>query len=212
VRVIRLHVHPLCFVKKIIYLLAVLPMLICAAQAPAQTSGDTMSGKAGLVVAESAGSAERLSAYQRAGDWQQFAELFEATIKKISPKYGEHIFADAVGVRIGGDSWALNSRAWDVFKKCDDKAVLRNALSWSELSIRVARPITHPETEAYPIQSLDKKANLLYKLGRVDEAIAVELAAITQVVAASGAKGALFDEYNAALEKIRQGEPTWPAK
>jgi hypothetical protein len=196
--------------KKLIYSLAVLPMLVFAGQAPAQTSDGSVSGKAD--VAESAGSAERLSAYQRAGDWHHFAEIIEATIKKYPPKYGEHTFAEAVGVGIGGDSWALNSRAWDVFMKCDDKAVLSKALSWSELSIRVARPITHPETEAYPIQSLDTKANLLYKLGRVDEGIAAEQAAITQVTAASGAKGGFFDEYSATVEKMRKGEPTWPAK
>jgi hypothetical protein len=95
--------------KKLIYLLTLLPMLVCAEQAPAQTSGDSVREKAGAGVAESAGSAERLSAYQSAGDWHHFAELIEATIKRIPPKYGEHAFADAVGVGIGGDNWALRA-------------------------------------------------------------------------------------------------------
>jgi hypothetical protein len=193
--------------KTIICLLAVLPMLVCAEQTPEQTSdGSSVSGKPR--VAESAGSTETLSAYQRAGDWQHFAEIIEATIKKYPPKYGEHTFAEAVGVGIGGDSWALNSRAWDVFIKCDDKAVLSEALSWSELSIRIE--------QGDPIQSMDTKANLLYKLGRVDEAIAAEQAAIAQGIAsakkAGRAKGDFLDDYSATVEKMRKGEPTWPAK
>jgi tetratricopeptide (TPR) repeat protein len=202
--------------KKLICSLMLLPILVGAERAAAQTSDGSASERAG-VVAERAGSAEKLSAYQHAGDWQHFAELIEATMKKFPPQYGEHAFAEAVGVGVGGDSWALNSRAWDVFRKCDDKAVLTKALGWIELSIGIARPITHPETEPYPVQSLDTKANLLYKLGRVEEAIATEQAAIAQDIAnakkAGTTKGGfLFDEYSATVEKMRKGEPTWPAK
>jgi hypothetical protein len=199
--------------KKLIYLLTAIPLLACAEQAPVQTLDGSTGGT--TAVAERAGSAERLSAYQRAGDWRHFAELFEATIKKYPPKFdGGHLFADAVGVGMGGDVWALNSTAWDVFKKCDDKAILNHALSWSELSIRIVQPAA--DGDGWLVQFLDTKANLLYKLGRVDEAIASEQAAIAQGIAnakkAGKDKGSFFDEYSAELQKMRKGEPTWPAK
>jgi hypothetical protein len=199
--------------KNLICLLMLLPVLVGAERAPAQTSGSDASGKAG--VAGSAGSADRLAAYKRAGDWQDFAELVETMTKKIPPKYGEHAFADALGVG-GPDTWALNTISWDTFRKCDDKAVLTKALGWIDLSIRIARPETHPETEMYPIQSVDTKANLLYKLGRVDEAIASEQMAIVEDTAdqkkRGRAKGAMVDEFNATVEKMRKGEPTWSVK
>ncbi len=65
----------------------------------------------------------------------------------------------------------LNVDAWDVFLYCDNKAILKKALAWSELSIALeqANPV---------VQYLDTRANLLYKLGRVDEAISQEQKAI----------------------------------
>jgi len=198
--------------KQLIYLLTALPMLVCAEQTPGLTTDSTSSGRAGATNVESAApsSSERLSVYQGAGDGRrQFAELIEATIKKHPPKYGERVFAEAVGVALGGDIWSLNSIAWDVFIKCDDKAVLKQPLSWSSLSIELAQPtldITYPETEA----------NLFYKLGRVDEAIASEQATIAQGIAnakkAGRAKGDFFDAYGATVEKMRKREPTWLAK
>jgi hypothetical protein len=63
---------------------------------------------------------------------------------------------------------------------------------------------------------MDTKANLLYKLGRIDEAIAAEQSAIAHGIAsakkAGRAKGDFFDEYSATVKKMRKGEPTWPAK
>src|ERR1700734_2856481 len=110
--------------RKRILLLAVLPMLVWAEQPQGGTRDSNTTGKADATVAESVGSPEKLSAYRRAGDWRHFADLIEATIKTYPPKYGEHNFADAVGVGIGGDRWALNIIAWDVFNHCDEKAVL----------------------------------------------------------------------------------------
>jgi hypothetical protein len=202
--------------KKLVYLLTLLPMLVCAERAPGLTPDGGWSGNVVAAVGGSVGSSERLSEYRAAGDWRHFAELIEANIKKYPPNYGEHVFAEAVGVGIGGDSWALNIIAWDIFNHCDDRAVLAKALSWSELSIVVARPSTHPDTEAYPAQSVDTKANLLYKLGRVDEAIATEQAAIEQVNTdlqkAGRARLHQGDGLIATLEKMRKGDPTWLAK
>jgi hypothetical protein len=206
-------------VRELICLLIVLPMLVWGEQAPGLTSDGGSSGKAGAAVDESAASAERLSGYKAVDDWRHFAALIEANIKKHPPKYGEHAFADAVGVGIGGDIWALNSIAWDAFKKCDDKAVLKQALSWSELSIRLAQPTPdtkYPETEGFLAQFLDTKANLLYKLGRVDEAVVCEQAAIVHRIAVakkSGrAQGNFLHDYNATVQKMRRGEPTWPVR
>lgn len=203
--------------KKLICILTFLPVLAWVAEATGLTLEDESGGKSGAAVVESGVSAERLAAYKRAGDWHHYGELVDATMVKYPPKYGEHVFAEAVGVGIGGDVWSLNSIAWDVFRKCDDKGVLKQALSWSELSIELDKLSVQQGKEPAPnMQYWDTKANLLYKLGRVDEAITSEQAAIAQGIAnakqAGRAKGDFFDDYSATVEKMKKGEPTWPAK
>ncbi len=58
---------------------------------------------------------------------------------------------------------SLNMPAWDAFLNCPDRSVLERALKWSDLSIKLEQP--HPS-----IPYLDTRAQLLYKLGRVNEA------------------------------------------
>ena len=134
--------------------------------------------------------------YKRVADWPEFASARERQIEKYPPK---------AGGGLAGDAWALNVDAWDVFLHCNDKSALSKALSWSDLSIRLWPDVS---------QSLDTKANLLYKLGRVEEAISWEEKAIeidTIAAKRNGAeKGGLFDEYNATIVKMKKGEPTWP--
>jgi thioredoxin-related protein len=112
------------------------------------------------------------------------------------------------------DSWALNSQAWTLFENSSDKDALTTALSWSDLSIRldslnILKTHEMPNTALY-----DTKANLLYKLGRVDEAIAWEQKAIDQGIINAkkrgDTKGDFYDDYMAIIEKMKKGEATWP--
>jgi thioredoxin-related protein len=141
----------------------------------------------------------KLGFYLRIKDWREFAKLREEKIKTFPPKAGEGLSADP---------WGLNSDAWNLFLYCDDKSILINALKWSELSIKLElNPIIY-------VQFYDTKANLLYKLGRVNEAIEWEEKAIE--LDNSNAKksgqdiGRLSEkEYYPNLAKMKKGEPTW---
>ena len=108
-----------------------------------------------------------------------------------------------------GDAWGLNSAAWDVFLHCSDRKIISKALAWSELSIKLEEPDPN-------VQYLDTKANLLYRLGRVQEAIDWEKKAIEVGIANAKKrgreKGDFFDEYTATVDKMKKGEPTWPLK
>ena len=59
----------------------------------------------------------------------------------------------------------LNSIARDFFEKVNDKTALKNALRWSERSLEIS-PNNH--------YFLDTYANLLYKLGKKNKAIAIQ--------------------------------------
>lgn len=139
----------------------------------------------------------KLNFYKHVGNWMEYAKLIEMGIKNNPPK------SDG---RLSGDAWRFNVMAWDVFLHCDDKRVLSKALEWSELSIKLEQP--NPN-----VQYLDTKANLLYKLGRVKEAIELEEKALQQdtddAQKRGEKKGGLYDIYNANLSKMKQGIPTW---
>ena len=138
--------------------------------------------------------------YQRIGDWKEFARLKNDKIKKNPPKPGEGMDSDA---------WRLNSDAWNVFLRCNDKEVLSSALQWSELAIKLDASNDPPNVQYY-----DTKANLLYKLGRVEDAIAWEEKAIEldqkHAKKLGLEKGGFVDGYNKTLTKMKAGEPTWP--
>jgi hypothetical protein len=207
------------FMRILGFLLMVLPMLVSAEEASGRTSDGDFNEKTDAAAVKNVSSSGQLSVYQHASDREHFAELVDLIIKKYPPKNGEHAFADSVGKSIYGDIGAINEMAWVVFLNCDNKAVLKQALSWSELSVLLVRPTpksVYPMTARDLAQFLDTKANLLYRLGRVDEAIATEQAAIAQVVAdekkAGRAGGPFVDGLNATVEKMRKDEPTWLAK
>ena len=62
-------------------------------------------------------------------------------------------------------SQALNSVAWDFFERVADTKALENALRWSKRSLEI-----YPDNHMF----IDSYANLLYKLGRKEDAIIKE--------------------------------------
>lgn len=129
-------------------------------------------------------------------DWQLWADYTKEKVSKYPPK--------------GDDKWnvfmTLNMPAWDAFLHCEQTAVLQMALSWSERSIQLEQP--DPS-----VQYLDTRANLLYKLGRKEEALQQEEKAIEKCKemekAAGTTQNSFLGEFSANLEKMRQGERTW---
>ncbi|PSL45687.1 thioredoxin-like protein [Chitinophaga niastensis] len=139
----------------------------------------------------------QLAFYMRIKDWREFARLREDKIKKHPPKPA----TDSSQRGLARDAWVLNVDAWNVFELCNDKRVLAKALSWSDLSIKL---------DSENVQVLDTKANLLYKLGRVKEAIDLEEKALE--IARSTKQEAIASDYVENLAKMQNREPTWTVK
>ncbi len=139
--------------------------------------------------------------YYRHNDenWAKWAEYKSEKINAYPPKPGA-----------GENYFELNVfGAWDAFLHCNNEKVLTKALDWSELSIKLDEPDPN-------FNCLDTRANLLYKSGRVKEAIAQEEKAIEVALARSKREGVdvkfIIDQaniYKAALNKMKKGEPTY---
>jgi len=89
---------------------------------------------------------------------------------------------------------SLNSIVWQVFEKMTYKSVLQDALRWSSRSLELS-----PKNVAW----LDMYANLLYKLGQKEQAIAKEEEALRYI----GKKDNKWLEET--LTKMKAGEKTW---
>jgi tetratricopeptide (TPR) repeat protein len=102
-------------------------------------------------------------------------------------------YPNKANIRLGG--MALNNMAWATFLSCSDPAILSKALEWSKYSLDET-----PNNYA----NIDTYANILYKLGRIKEAIGLERKAL-----------ALTPEFRKQeiqgnLSKMEKGIKTWP--
>lgn len=86
-----------------------------------------------------------------------------------------------------------NNLAWDIFRRSSDKAELQSALSWVDPDKAIAEKL-------YNV--LDTYANLLYKLGQIEDALKWQQIA----VAGSPSDAGLSENYR----KMKLGLPTWP--
>lgn len=87
----------------------------------------------------------------------------------------------------------LNQFAWTVFQNCSDETCLQNALEWSK------RSFANNNTPGF----MDTYANILYRLGKKDEALQWEQKAMD--AAADGDKAG----YGEVIEKMKRGDKTW---
>ncbi len=116
--------------------------------------------------------------YQHNQDWPHF----ETAIVAYMQKYGAAASPDD-----------LNSYAWTVFQNCSDMTCVAEALEWSKRSFKDV-PVP-----AY----MDTYANILYKMGKKDEALTWEHRAID--MATAGEK----PDYQSTIDKMKKGEKTW---
>lgn len=86
----------------------------------------------------------------------------------------------------------LNSIAWSVFQNCSDMSCVTEILDWSKR----LRDNNEPGF-------VDTYANILYKLGKKDDAIALETKAMQQAVGNDKAS------YQETIDKMKKGEKTW---
>lgn len=113
--------------------------------------------------------------YLNEQDWDNFAQAAAGYISK----YGENLSPDE-----------LNQYAWTAFEQVNNPSLLEPALNWSRLSLKAG------DQPAY----LDTYANLLYKLGKKEEAIKQQEKAVSMLADASLKEN---------LEKMKRGERTW---
>jgi thioredoxin-related protein len=97
----------------------------------------------------------------------------------------------------------LNEPAWQVFLSTSNKNALKRAIAWSEKSILMLKPNSNPEF-------YDTKANLLYKLGHIKEAIATQELAVKLYKESMAGKEIVFkSNIEDNLSKMKSGIPTW---
>ena len=123
--------------------------------------------------------------------WNEFTKVFDEQLTKHPPRIGSKFLNGFLD-----DIWELNVQAWNLFLYCNNEKSLRKALRWSELSLELC------EDKNEKVQFLDTKANLLYKLGLVKDAISIEEDALKL--------SPNFEDYKSNLVKMKSGIPTWP--
>ncbi|MBS1746420.1 MAG: DUF255 domain-containing protein [Bacteroidetes bacterium] len=116
--------------------------------------------------------------YENKPDWEKFAPAVVSYMKAYGSK---------------ANSSQLNDFAWNIFLNCNDMACVQQALEWSK------RSIDQNQEPAF----MDTYANILYKLGRKDEALVWENKAMT-AAPENEKKG-----YQETIDKMKSGEKTW---
>jgi len=101
---------------------------------------------------------------------------------------------------------ALNTWAWILFENSNDKEELLKASEWSKLSLELEPGGPKPE-------ELDTYANVLYKRGLMNDAIAWEQKAVDAAEARAKRNNIVAEQvYRETLEKMNKGKKTWPEK
>ncbi len=116
--------------------------------------------------------------YQQHNDWRRF----QNAVVLYMLTYGVHASANE-----------LNQYARAVFENCKDMSCVSEALEWSKRSLG----------EGPNARFMDTYANILYKLGKTQDAIAWE------EKAADLARGSAKAGFEAVLDKMKKGEKTW---
>lgn len=123
-------------------------------------------------------------------------KLASASIKMDSLQLG-HFLELTRHMHRNRISQALNNIAWEVFERVSDTKTLQDALCWSGRSLELS-----PNNPLW----LDTYANLLYKLGQREEAIAREEEALRFANKKS------VNGFTETLNKMKAGEKTWKEK
>lgn len=138
----------------------------------------------------------KLRFYRKTSNWGKFAEAKNQFILNNPPQKGIY--------GMGSDISNLNDDAWIVFLDCTDPKILSDALNWINLAIKISNQ-DDPIYYAY----FDTKANLQYKLGNIEEAIATEQQAINFYKQKNDQP---WDFFEKVIAQMKAGKPTWNVK
>lgn len=120
----------------------------------------------------------KVAYYEHRNDWNNF----QTVVVEYMSKYG-----------VAATPEQLNNYAWTVFQHCPDMHCVTEALEWSKRSFK---------DNQSPL-FMDTYANILYKMGKKDDAIAWEEKA--RNLSAEGDKKG----YEETIDKMKKGEKTW---
>jgi len=120
----------------------------------------------------------KVAYYQHKNDW----EHFQVVVVDYMKKYGA-----------AADVQQLNAYAWTVFQHCPDMNCVTEALDWSKRSFK------DNNEPAF----IDTYANILYKMGKKDDAITWEEKA-RDLSSGDDKKG-----FQDTIDKMKRGEKTW---
>jgi thioredoxin-related protein len=143
--------------------------------------------KYGAALAEENVVNAKIEWYRAEKDWKDYTKY---VVRRMDLIGLQNIPDDFFG-RVG-----LNNFAWDIFLYSDNKEELEKAMAWSDWVLQ-----RDPQLQA---TTMDTKANLLYKLGKKEEAMALE----TKAVQADPKN----KDISANFEKMQHDEPTWTTK
>jgi thioredoxin-related protein len=128
-------------------------------------------------------------------DWKLWANAKDEELKFIKPDLND----------IGAIYTTFNTySSWHAFLRCNDVEVLNKAIGWIDVAINII-PDSNDGKPAY----MDTKAAILYKLGRVDEAIALEEKVLKMQKGFPNVDQRSINEFELALSQMKKGDPTW---
>ncbi|PWS32204.1 thioredoxin family protein [Pedobacter paludis] len=139
--------------------------------------------------------------YYQKKDWRKFAMIKDEQMHSVPLESKQNRTKPGYG-----DAWMLNAAAWELFEATPDTVALNIALKW----INEAFVLDTPEPN---IQLYDTKANILYRLGRIDEALSWERNAIIveqQNAIERKSPTPFTNDYLKIIEKMVRSQPTWP--
>lgn len=138
---------------------------------------------------------EQIDFYQRASNWKNYVRYVNAKIKKYPPQVKDKSIGFLRGGMNSTDANQLNHYAWQLFLYCNDKKYLAKALPWTDLAIKL-------DSSAHNRNFYDTKANLIYRMGNINEAIELEGFALLR---SNNSDKAIIEN----LRKMKAGLPTW---
>jgi thioredoxin-related protein len=121
---------------------------------------------------------EKMIYYLTRKDWEKFGNAY----------------ADYYNTAIQNSEYHINNISWKIFENVSDSKILAIAVEATCYNVKNFSQNNPEEMDTY--------ANLLYKIGKIDQAIEIEQEA---VILSNNAK-----EFVETLSKMKKREPTWP--
>lgn len=125
------------------------------------------------------------------------AQKLDETLRLALETYG----IDSINSESGRSFLAINGHMWRIFKSSHNPKQLNYAAHWMK------KVVESSSQQSYHAIFIDTYANLLYKLGKKEEAISWEEKSI-EILKEKG-YASYLKQYETVLAKMKAGQPTW---